>query len=70
MRLGAWPPRAPLSAPRGDPFATPARPRAPRPAAAAPVPPATPPMPYRVAGSVVIDGVRQVLLAKGDALFR
>jgi Cohesin domain len=76
MRLGAWPPRAPLSAPRGDPFATPARPRAPRPAAAAPappaapaVPPATPPMPYRVAGSVVVDGVRQVLLAKGDALF-
>ena len=71
VRLGAWPPRAPLSAPRGDPFAAPARPRAAAPPAAAPraAAPATPPMPYRVAGSVVIDGVRQVLLAKGDALF-
>jgi hypothetical protein len=73
-RLGAWPQRAPMGAPRGDPFAVPERPRALRPAPAAqtpatPVPPAAPPMPYRVAGSIVADGVRQVLLAKGDAVF-
>jgi hypothetical protein len=76
-RLGAWPQRAPMDAPRGDPFALPERPRAPRtapaaaqtPAPATPVPAAAPPMPYRVAGSIVADGVRQVLLAKGDAVF-
>jgi hypothetical protein len=73
--LGAWPQRAPLDAPRGDPFSVPERPRAPRPAAKAPAPPAAPvapvapPMPYRVAGSLVTEGVRQVLLAKGDEVF-
>jgi Cohesin domain len=73
--LGAWPQREPLGEPRGDPFAVPARARAPRPAAkppaqpAAPVAPVAPPMPYRVAGSLVTEGVRQVLLAKGDAVF-
>ena len=63
----AWPERAPLGAPRGNPFAAPAAPAA-RPAAAPPAPAAEapPPMPYRIAGRVVRDGVSQLLLAKGS----
>ncbi|HEX6156088.1 MAG TPA: hypothetical protein VFZ54_08700 [Burkholderiales bacterium] len=63
----AWPERAPLGAPRGNPFAAPAAPAA-RPSAAPPAPAAEapPPVPYRIAGRVVRAGVSQLLLAKGN----
>ena len=65
--LPAWQARAPLGAPRGDLFAAPA---APPPAAAAapraPAEPVAPPLPYRVAGSIVREGVSNLLLARGD----
>jgi hypothetical protein len=60
-----WPERVPLGEPRGNTFAVPATPAAP--AAASPPAPAAqtpPPMPYRIAGRVVRDGVSQLLLAK------
>jgi hypothetical protein len=72
MRLDAWPQRLPMSPLQSDPFSVSDRPRVARRGGAAPSPaaaPVSPPMPYRVAGSVVIEGVRQVLLASGDAVF-
>jgi hypothetical protein len=65
-RFAALPARAPLGELRGALFAAPA---APKPAVAAPPPPAqpsAPPMPYRVAGRVMHDGITKVVLAKGD----
>jgi hypothetical protein len=69
--FSAWPPRATIGEPRGQlfapaPSATPASPTA----AAPSKPPeaVAPPMPYRVAGTVVRDGVPKLLLAKGDAV--
>jgi hypothetical protein len=67
-RFAALPARAPLGELRGALFYTPP---APRPPVAAPLPAATPsapPMPYRVAGSVMHDGVAKIVLAKGDAV--
>jgi hypothetical protein len=37
-------------------------------AAAAPAAPVVPPMPYRVAGTVVQNGVKQIVLARGDTV--
>jgi hypothetical protein len=68
-RFSALPARAPLGELRGALFAAPAPP--PKPAAAAPQPaakPTAPPMPYRVAGTVVHDGITKVVLAKGNAV--
>jgi hypothetical protein len=66
--LEAWPARAPLAEPRGELFGRPAQPRAP--AAAAPAENAAqpPPLPYRVAGSVVREGVETILLERENVL--
>lgn len=59
-----------MGRPQGEPFGpqswTPARPAV----AAAPVAaaPSAPPMPYRVAGQMVLEGGAQVVLAKGDRI--
>jgi hypothetical protein len=68
--LEAWPARAPLSEPRGELFGRPAQPRAPAPAAPAvkAAQPQPPPLPYRVAGSVVREGVETILLEKENVL--
>lgn len=51
----------------GDPFAS--RNWQPAPAASVSLPfPAPPPLPYRYAGALRVDGVLQILLAKGDKL--
>lgn len=64
-RFAALPSRAPLGAPRGALFGQP--PRKPAPAApAAEAKPVAPPLPYRVAGRLVHDGVSKVVLARGD----
>jgi hypothetical protein len=71
------PSRDGLSRPKGDLFASNARP-APRaarakpkavPEVAAPAAPVAPPMPYRVAGQVVHDGPPRVVLAREDRVF-
>jgi len=70
-RLAALPSREGLGKQRSDPFGVsiaPA-PRAPAQAAAPkapPAPPTAPPMPYRVAGQLVRDGVPQAVLARDD----
>jgi hypothetical protein len=72
-RFAALPSRAGLSTQRSDPFGV-SRAPAPRAAAAAPAQaapqpppvPTAPPMPYRVAGQLVRDGVPQVVLARDD----
>jgi len=69
--LAALPSREGLGKQRSDPFGVsiaPA-PRAPAQAAAPkapPAPPTAPPMPYRVAGQLVRDGVPQAVLARDD----
>lgn len=72
-RFAALPSREGLSRQRGDPFGV-SRAPAPRAAAAAPAQaapqapavPTAPPMPYRVAGQLVRDGVPLVVLARED----
>ena len=71
--FGAWPARAPLGAPPnelfGRPPAPPSPPAAPAATPQAPANPAAPPpMPYRVAGTVVRGGVSSLLLAKGETV--
>lgn len=73
-RLAALPERESIGRQKGELFGSrswappPAPPKAPQaPVVEAPPPaPTPPPMPYRVAGQVVHDGVAQVVLAKGD----
>jgi hypothetical protein len=64
-RFGALPSRAPLGAPRGTLFEAPPppKPAAPPPAEARPTPPA---LPYRVAGTLTHDGVKKVVLVRGE----
>ena len=69
-RFAALPARAPIGELRGELFAVPPAPK-PRPTVAAPEAPpkpVAPAMPYRVAGTVVHDGVSKVVLMKGDAV--
>jgi hypothetical protein len=69
QRFAALPSRAPIGALRGELFAVPPSPK-PRASVAtpeAPPKPVAPAMPYRVAGTVVHDGVSKVVLMKGDA---
>ena len=67
-RFAVLPNREAMGRPQGEPFGSqswaPARPAV----AAAPVAaaPSAPPMPYRVAGQMVLEGAAQVVLAKGD----
>ncbi len=68
-RFAALPPRDGLGRQRSDPFGTSIGPTARAPVRAAPVAPPVPtppPMPYRVAGQLVRDGVPQVVLARDD----
>jgi len=69
-RFAALPPREGLGRQRSDPFGVSIAPtpRVPAAQAAPKVPPAPtpPPMPYRVAGQLVRDGVPQVVLARDD----
>jgi hypothetical protein len=67
--LNAWPARAPLGKPRGDLFASPAPPSPVVAAPQAPAKPVAPPMPYRVAGSIVREGVARWLLERGGEVF-
>jgi hypothetical protein len=65
------PVRVPLAEPRGNLFATPRRPAPPLASAGASrAAPEPPPMPYRVAGTLVHDGASSVLLATHDELLR
>jgi hypothetical protein len=68
-RLASIPARASLDTPARPIFSTPA----PAPVAPAAVSHAAtqplPPMPYRVAGNVVVDGVFRIALAKGERVF-
>jgi len=68
--LAQLPAREPIGRRRGELFPSQSWAPPPKPAAAAveaaPPAPVPPPMPYRVAGRVVHDGVAQVVLAKGD----
>jgi len=66
LGIAALPPRPEIGEARGDPFAP--RQWAPETPAASAQPPAPPPMPYRYAGKVLVDGVEQVLLARGDVV--
>jgi hypothetical protein len=71
--LPALPARASLGEPRGNLFGVPPAPAAPapkRPAPQASIAPAPPPMPYRVAGRVVREGVSQLLLARDNTVFQ
>lgn len=64
------PVREAIGTPRGRLFDVESPPRRPAPVVAVEAPaPAAPPVPYRVAGQVIRDGVAQVLLARGEALF-
>jgi hypothetical protein len=65
---GALPAREPLAAPRGALFAAPPPPKAAAAAAAAEIKPTAPPVPYRVAGTIVQDGATKVVLARGERL--
>jgi hypothetical protein len=68
--LASLPARRPIGELRGELFAVPPSPT-PRARVAAPEPPpkpVAPAMPYRVAGTVVHDGVSKVVLMKGDAV--
>jgi hypothetical protein len=66
--FAALPSRETMGRPAGEPFGSHVRTPPPSRAAPAPAPvaPSAPPMPYRVAGLMVQDGVAQVVLAKGD----
>jgi hypothetical protein len=66
--FAALPSREAMGRPAGEPFGSHARTPPPSRAAPAPAPvaPSAPPMPYRVAGLMVQDGVAQVVLARGD----
>ncbi len=70
QRYAELPPRPAIGDPRGDAFATrqwtPESRPPPAPRAATIAPP--PPMPYRYAGKIVLDGVEQILLANGDTV--
>jgi Cohesin domain len=68
--LAALPARRPIGALRGELFAVPPlpQPRVPVAAPEAPAKPVAPAMPYRVAGTVVHDGVSKVVLMKGDSV--
>jgi hypothetical protein len=70
-RFAALPARPPIGQLRGELFSTPPpppRPSAPVAAPEAPPKPVPPAMPYRVAGSVVHDGVSKLVLLKGDSV--
>ena len=68
------PVRRAIGASKGELFSSPPPPKRPAPVVAPvrvdpPVPPSAPPMPYRFAGKIVVDGVAKVVLAKGDRVF-
>jgi hypothetical protein len=73
QRYAELPPRPAIGEARGDAFATrqwtPESPAPSSPKAAAIAPPPQPPMPYRYAGKLVLDGAEQILLANGDTIF-